>query len=409
MEGFFKVTELDQVLAYRRKFSPLGTQSVILDEGLGRVVACDTAADADLPDFARSTVDGYAVAAASTFGASEANPAYLTVNGSVAMGETGDVPVGPGQAVRIATGGMLPPGADGVVMVEHTEAIDEQTIEVYKSSAPGQHTILKGEDFARADCLVASGTCLRPQEIGLLAAFGIRRIEVYQRPRVGIISTGDEVVPITATPGPGQIRDINMYSLAAQVQAAGGQPVSYGIVPDDYDLLLQTCTRALHECDVIMASGGSSVGMRDFTIQVIEALPASEVLVHGISISPGKPTILAKVQDKPFWGIPGHVTSAMVVFKIVVSPFIEHIGGLSNTGAPPPGISARLNRNLASAQGRVDFVRVRLVNRKDGLWAEPVLGKSGLINTMVKADGLVAIGMNSEGLDKGSHVSVMPL
>ena len=256
------------------------------------------------------------------------------------------------------------------------------------------------------DTLLVRGQPVRSQEAGLLAALGCQAVNVFRKPRIGIISTGDEVVSIEAVPGPGQIRDMNSTTLAAMTLAAGGQPQDYGIIKDNAEHLKTTCGRALAENDMILVSGGSSVGMRDFTIEAFEAQPASEIMVHGVSISPGKPTILARSGDKPMWGIPGHVTSAMVVFRVLVQPFIVYMGGLDDRFRRSFAIPARLARNLPSSQGRVDFVRVRLVNRGDELYAEPILGKSGLINTMVKADGLVRIAADAEGLDKGDQVGV---
>ena len=225
---------------------------------------------------------------------------------------------------------------------------------------------------------------------------------------VGIISTGDEVVPVDQVPVEGQIRDINTHTLSGQVLAAGGVPVVYGIVRDNRDDLMEKCRRALETTDMVMISGGSSVGARDFTVEVLGALPDTGILVHGISISPGKPTILARSGGKAFWGLPGHAVSAMVVFAVVVRPFVDRLCGLTQTARQFP-VQATLSRNLASAQGRVDYVRVRLCEAKGHIMAEPILGKSGLINTMVKADGLIAIGIDTEGLEQGATVRVMPL
>jgi len=409
MKEFFKVQTIDQALAYRSRFHPMPTEAVSLAESMGKILAEDIRSDIDLPDFARSIMDGYAVRGSSTFGASEGNPAYLNVKGTVAMGESADLSVGPGETVRISTGGMLPAGADSVVMVEHTEAVDDTTIEVYRSVAPGQNMVAVGEDIKKGAIALTGGYRIRPQEAGMLAALGFQTVTVYQKPKVGIISTGDEIVPVDQIPGPGQIRDINTYTLQGLVQQLGGTAIPYGIVHDDYPELLAKCTQALAQCDMVLVSGGSSVGARDFTIDVVSAMQNSEILFHGISISPGKPTILARVQHKAFWGLPGHVVSAMVVFSQVVKPFIEHVSGYRDTPGPQVRLSAKLSRNLASAQGRVDYIRVRLVDKAGAIWAEPILGKSGLINTMVKADGLIEIGMNTEGLDQGTRVAVIPL
>ena len=409
MKEFFQVTQLDQVFGYVPEFQQVESESIQLREAAGRVIADNLMSDVNLPDFPRATMDGYAVNAQSTFGASEANPAYLTLKGVVAMAESPVFDVKPGEAAKISTGGMLPEGANSVAMIEHTQLVDESTVEVYRSVAPGQHVIETGEDIAKGEKILARGSLLRPQEIGLLAAFGRETVKVYRKPVVSIISTGDEIVPIDERPGPGKIRDINTYTLAGLVQEAGGTPVMMGIVRDHFDSLYETSAAALSQSDMVLISGGSSVGTRDFTIEVLSSLPYADILVHGITISPGKPTILAKVGQKAFWGLPGHVASAMVVFGIVVRPFIEHIAGRLPPSGRPPRLKALLSRNLASAQGRVDYIRVRFVERDSTLWAEPILGKSGLISTMVKADGLIEIGMNTEGLDKGAEVSVTPV
>ena len=409
MKEFFNVITIEEALAYRTQFPTMKTEKVALADLMGRILAEDIHSDIDLPDFPRSIMDGFAVRGSSTFGASDGNPAYLVVKGAVAMGESSHITVGPGEAVRISTGGMLPAGTDSVVMVEHTEAIDDSTIEVYRSVAPGQNMVTVGEDIRQGEAILTAGQVIRPQETGLLAALGRPNIMVFKKPVVGIISTGDEIVPVTQVPGPGQIRDVNTYTLMGQVIEAGALAVPFGIVDDNYETLLATCSQALAQSDLVLVSGGSSVGARDFTIDVVSAMENSAVLFHGISISPGKPTILARIQDKQFWGLPGHVVSAMVVFSRIVKPFIEYISGLGADEQQAVKLKARLTRNVASAQGRVDFVRVRLHQENGVTWAEPILGKSGLINTMVKADGLIEIGMNTEGLDEGLDVEVILL
>jgi len=409
---FFKVTDLNKVLEYRRIFSKVTAEDVDISETAGRILAEDIISDTDLPDFMRATMDGYAISASSSYGATEANPGWLTIKGAISMGEIPSFRIGPGESARIATGGMLPQGADSVMMIEHTETVgannySPQHIEIYKSIAPGQHVIEIGEDFRKGEMLLCCGQRIRAQETGLLAAFGKQNVLVYQKPEIAIISTGDEVVPIDHTPGFGKIRDINTYTLAGLVKQAGGIPHFYGIIPDVYDALKQTCRQAVEASDMVLISGGSSVGVRDLTIDVLASLPNAEILVHGISISPGKPTILAKVGNCAVWGLPGHVVSAMVVFSVVVKPFIEHISGLAVSREVK--IPAILTRNIASVHGRTDYVRVRLSEKNGKLYAEPILGKSGLINTMVKADGLVEIDMNTEGLYQGAEVWVIPV
>jgi len=404
---FFKVLDVEQVLDLRRGFQPVSSEEVLLEAAVGRILSEDVPAGENLPGFARATVDGYAVQAASTFGAGESSPALLAVVGAVAMGEAPQTAVAAGQAVRIATGGMLPPGADGVVMLEHVESLDESSIEVVRSVAPGQNLIAAGEDFESGARIAAAGRRLRPQDAGVLAAFGRTRVKAFRQPVVGIISTGDEIVPAEAPPGLAQIRDVNRYTLAGLAVQAGAVPVSFGIVRDEFQPLHAACHRALEACDMVLISGGSSVGARDYSVEAISAFAGAELLVHGIAISPGKPTILAKVLGKALWGLPGHVVSSMVVFSRIVRPFLLHIGGLAAPTAEEIRIPARLNRNVASAQGRTDFVRVRLLRGENEWRAEPVLGKSGLINTMVKSDGIIEIGKNVEGLDEGARVEVI--
>ena len=407
MKEFFKVKTIDQALEYAVQFPRMASEKVSLTDSVGRILAEDIKSDIDLPDFSRSIMDGYAVRGSSTFGAGEGNPAFLNITGTVSMGNKPDLCVGPGEAVRISTGGMLPPDADSVVMVEHTEEIDDTTIEVYRSVAPGQNMVKVGEDIKKGEVILRCGGKIRPQEAGLLAALGKQTVPVYKKPLIGIISTGDEVVAVDESPGPGQIRDVNIYTLAGLIQEIGATPIPFGIVRDDYEALLAKSSQALAQCDIVLVSGGSSVGARDFTIDVITALEDSEILFHGISISPGKPTILARVQNKAFWGLPGHVVSAMVVFSRIVKPFTEHVSGCSDAYRKKIRLTAKLSRNLASAQGRVEFIRIRLKQKEGVLWAEPILGKSGLISTMVKADGLIEIGMNTEGIDEGTQVEVI--
>lgn len=409
MKDFFKVTDLEEVLSLAATVPAVESELVPLDTALDRVLAETVFADDDLPPFPRSTMDGFAVRAADTFGASEGNPAYLKVTGSIPMGDAPSMVLRAGEAAHISTGGMLPGGADAVVMVEHTELLDDETLEVYKSMAPGQHVIAAGEDFKRETPLVSRGYRLRPQELGLLSAFGKGRVRVFRRPVVGIISTGDEIVSIDQEPRGAQIRDINTHTLSGFVRASAACPRSYGIVKDDFQTLLETAEAALAETDMLLLSGGSSVGTRDLTIQVLESLPDTRVMVHGISISPGKPTIMARSGKKIVWGLPGHVVSAMIVYHVVVRPFVEKLGGKAADARRWPSLKATLTRNIASAQGRVDYVRVRLSEGENALTAEPVLGKSALINTMVRADGLIAVDKDLEGLDKGAEVAVIPI
>jgi len=414
-KGFFSAKLPQQIFDFFLNFSPVAKEEIELEDALGRVLAEDFIAPEDLPGFSRATVDGYALRAKDTFGASEAVPVWLKVIGEVKMGEIPQAILKREEAIKIATGGMLPKGANAVVMVEHTQQVDETTIEVFKPVTPLENVVLANEDFSQGTLVLPQGHRLRPQDIGILAALGKDYLKVYKRPRVAIISTGDEIVPITEKVRPGQIRDVNSYTLSALVEESKCIPVKMGIVKDDLEALKKTCQEALEKTDVILLSGGSSVGMRDFTLEVIDSLAESEILCHGIAISPGKPTIFARVGTKAIWGLPGQITSAIIVFLVLVKPFLDYISGEKNRFLFEPlptktrTVRAKIKINVPSVQGREDYLRVRLIKEKGTLWAEPIWGKSGLINTLIQADGLVKIDLNAEGLDKGEEVEVVLL
>lgn len=427
--GFLKVVSRAEFCALLAGFAPLEAEVVPLDQALGRVLALDLCAPEDLPQTARASMDGYALAARDAFGATETNPAYadcvadlrIDWGGSAASAGGGLLELAPGQCARIPTGGTLPTGADAVVMVEHTELLagtaagGAPTIEIRKTVAPGENVMLPGEDVRQGHSALPAGRILRAQDVGLLAALGATTVAVGRRPRVGILSTGDELVPAGATPRPGQIRDVNSHAISCLVAEAGAVPVALGIVPDDLPRLTAALESALAACDVVLLSGGSSLGARDHSIAAIVAQPGAEILAHGVAISPGKPTILARVGKgeaaKAVIGLPGQVTSAQVVQTVLVTPFLRHLSGRADALAlPPPPFVAELSRNIAGRPGREDFVRVRLEARPgQHPLAHPVLGKSGLLKTLLAADGLIAVPAEAEGLYKGVLAPVWPL
>jgi len=381
-------------------------EQVPLLKAMGRRLAQDLTAVDAVPGFDRSTVDGFAVRARDTFGATESLPAYLDVTGEVYMGQAAVATgvVGVGQTWRMPTGGMLPPGTDAVVMVEYTEDLDDQTIGVTRPVAPGENIVFAGEDIASGAGVLNRGHVLRPQDLGLLAAVGLSNVSVMAPTKVGIISTGDELVETQEQPGPGQVRDINSYALYGQALAAGAQPRIYGIVRDNFDLLMDKLKQALSECDLVLLSGGSSVGTRDVAARALDTLGSPGVLFHGISIKPGKPTVGAVVNGKPVFGLPGHPVSAMVVFDLLVMPLLRHGVYLDDPLEFP--VRARLTRNMRSASGREDYLRVRLYQENGAFIADPVLGKSGLISTMVQASGLARIPSEKEGVEAGEYIEV---
>ncbi|MTI84892.1 MAG: molybdopterin molybdotransferase MoeA [Firmicutes bacterium] len=378
---------------------------VPLLDSLGKRLGKAVPAKDDVPGFDRSTMDGFAVKAKDTFGASESLPAYLDITGEIFMGKDARGKLGTGQAWKIPTGGMLPPGADAVVMIEYTESLDEDTIGATRPVGPGENVVLRGEDVPHGNTVLQAGHIIRPQDLGMLAAVGVSEVEALNSVRVGIISTGDEVVPVEVKPGPGQVRDINSYALYGQVSACGGEPVLYGVVRDDFKELRDTLAGAVSECDLVILSGGSSVGTRDVASKVIESLGRPGILFHGISIKPGKPTVGAVVENKPVFGLPGHPVSAMVVFELLVAPLVRY--GEYRKNPLEFAVRAKLTRNMRSAAGREDYIRVKLVESEQGeLSAEPILGKSGLIATMVKAHGLAMIPADKEGVEAGEYVAV---
>jgi len=387
---------------------------VSTEHALGRVTAGDVFSPHPLPAFPRSTVDGYAVRAADVYGASDSLPAYLQLAGELPMGAAPTLDLRPGQCALIHTGGMLPDGADAVVMVEHTQSARPDEIEVLRAVAPGDNLLTVGEDVAQGDLVIPSGVRLRPAEIGGLMALGCTRVSVARCPRVAILSSGDEIIAPEQTPQPGQVRDVNSYSLGALVTAAGGQPVRYGILPDRADVMQAAAGRALAECDLVVITAGSSASARDLTSSVIDALGPPGVLVHGVDVRPGKPTILAVCgpagqPGKAVIGLPGNPVSALVIARRFVLPVIDALLGL-HQARPAASVAARLALNLSSQAGREDWVPVRLEAAPDGSWrAEPVFGKSNLIFTLARADGMIRIPPDANGLEAGAPVDVVLL
>ena len=410
MKGFFQLISSSEFLGLFSCFHPLQGTTLPLDRCLHRV-PCDQAlaAPENLPPFSRSTMDGFAVRARDTFGCSESEPALLEIIGEIHMGASGrEFSLKPGQAVHIWTGGELPAKGDAVVMVEYTHLLDEHTVEIFRPVAPGENVIRAGEDFTRGDPVLPDRRMLRPQDLGVLAGLGITELTVSRRPRVGIISTGDELVEPDEPLAPGKIRDINSTTLAALVSEAGGLPTSYGIVGDDLERMLTVCEEALTQNDVLLLSGGSSVGRRDFTLQVLEQIQGSELLAHGVAIRPGKPTLLARRGNQAIFGLPGHVASAMVVFYLFVRPLLRLFMGLPLSHGLMERV-ARCAEQIPSAIGREEYVRVRL-EQEPGLdlpLARPVYGRSGLLRPLVAADGLLVIGRDVEGLDQDSLARIL--
>jgi molybdopterin molybdotransferase len=408
MAEFLILKSAEDARALLAAVPPVEAEMVALDEADGRVLAADVVAPEDLPPWPRATMDGYAVRARDSFGASEAVPAFLTARGAVPMGEVLGHAIGPGETAAIATGGVLPDGCDAVVMVEYTQAAGDE-IEVRRGVAAGENVMRPGDDLRRGERVLAAGRRLRPQDVGALAALGVVRVGVFRRPRVGIVATGNEVVAPDAVPRPGQVRDVNSLALAAAARRAGAAVELAGIVRDDAAALTAGIADLARRCDAVLLSGGSSIGARDLTAIALDAAGA-EVVFHGISVRPGKPTIFARIGGKPVLGMPGVPVSAMVIFDVFVRPMFWRLGGEAPGRDPwPARRRARLRRRAPSVAGREDYLRVRLVAPDaDGRpWAEPVLGGSAALGTLVRADGLVIVPAASEGVAEGDEVEVL--
>lgn len=413
MPEFFNVLPPGEALALLMDRLPerpvAGVCVVDTAQALGRVTAAEIQAAESLPAFPRSTMDGYSVRAADTYGASDGLPAWFTLVGEVPMGRGPDVSLGVGETVVAYTGGMLAGNADAVVMVEHTQTIDAHTIEVMRPVAPGENVAQPGEDVSTGETVLSSGHVVRPQDIGALLALGIEKIKVAQRPRVGILSMGDEVVHPSVTPGPGQVRDINSYTVAGQVVAAGGSAVLLGLVGDDYEEQLVAARQGLAQSDMLVLSAGSSVSARDRTVDIVAELGEPGPLVHGLALRPGKPAIVGLCDGKPVIGLPGNPVSAMVVSSLLVRPTVYRLMGCAEP-PPPAERPAVLAQDIPSAAGREDYVPVRLVEGASGMpKAHPVWGKSGFIFTLVKADGLVKVPADAGGIYAGERVQVREL
>jgi len=403
---FFNVITSDQFAELLTLFPRLSLERVSLDDSLSRTLAEDVVAFEDLPEQARSTVDGYAVSADDTFSASDAIPALLEIADSIQMGTIPGFELKSGQAAPIPTGGFLPRGADAVVMIEYTNHAGANSIEITRPVTVQTNVLKKGEDSRSGDPLMHKGMTLRFQDIGYLAASGFPEVAVYRKPKVAILSTGDEVVPIDRKPRPGQIRDANGHALAALVRESGGEPILFDVIPDDASMLEKTLETALSQSDVMAISGGSSVGARDLMKGAVSRLNNARILAHGIAVKPGKPTLLAERNGKAVFGLPGHPVSALVVAQIFLAPFLRYLQGAElKKGPPGQCIDATLTSAIHSIIGLEEYVRIRIGEKTDGSYeAYPVYGKSGMLSTMVKANGILVIPMNVEGYPKGETV-----
>lgn len=407
MKPFLNLVSADEARKIIFSLPCLNSELVPLGAVTGRRLARNFVAPAALPGFTRSTMDGFAVRARDVFGAGEGSAALLRVVGQCHMGQTPAFELNPGETAAIATGAPLPRGADAVVMIEHSREAGEDLVEIIRSVAPGDNMVEWDEDAVEGETLIRAGAALGPAQIGALAAFGVGEVPVFRQPRVAIFASGDEIVPLTETPPPGKLRDVNSWSVAALCRANGALPSLMGIISDERDRLANALKKRLENFDVIIVSGGSSAGARDHTVAAFLSLPDARILIHGVAISPGKPFILASAANKCLVGLPGHVTSALICARVFLSPLLDHLQGLA---APEPRawIDATLTKSLASAKGREEYIRCSLEKREDRFFATPITAPSAVLSGLLAADGLIVCPENSEGLAAGHNVKVFP-
>ena len=399
MSLFLQLVSVSEAVAEIRNLAVrCGDDSVPLPDAFHRILARDVPADVDIPGFTRSVVDGFAVHASDTTGSGDTIPSIFNLSGRVEMGVSLKHRIKSGECIYVPTGGILPEDADAVVMIEHAEQIGEEVL-VKKPVAYGENVLFFNEDFPAGEVVCTKGRRLTSQDIGVLAAAGCTSVPVVRTPLIGIISTGNELVPVDQKPMPGQVRDVNSYVVAAFVQEQGCRPVHYGIIRDDRNALRSAISLAARECDAVLISGGSSKDERDMVAAIIAE--RGTVLVHGIAIAPGKPTIIGKYDGKPVIGLPGHPASAFIVLIAIVRHMITAMTG--ETGSALRTIQATLGQNIPSSKGREDYVRVEVRNGT----AMPLFGKSGLLNTLVRSTGVIRVPAESEGLETGTRVEVI--
>lgn len=408
-----KPSDFWSVVKEKINLKDIEKEKVNFENSINRLLAEEITAKENLPSFHRSTVDGYAVKSKDIQGVSESLPAYLDLIGEVEMGEETDLSVKEGEAAYIPTGGMLPEGADCVVMVEHTEQISDELVECYSSAGVGENIIKKGEEIEKGETILKKGKKIKPRDLGALSGLGITDVLVYKKPKIAIISTGDELVSPEEKSNFGQIRDINTYTISSLLKKAGADVIKAGIIEDTYQELKKSIKNHI-KVDLILVSGGSSAGIKDITVDVINELGKPGVLIHGLKVKPGKPTILGQINQTPIMGLPGHPGSAWMITNKFVKPLVKSISGEYKIGLIEKEIeydlikqSAVLNRNLSSDRGREEAVPVKIKVKESKIYADPILGKSSFMRIFIESDGYIEIDSESEGLKKGTDVEII--
>lgn len=403
---FFNVVSREEgrsLLEERFKDYQFPKEKVHILESLGRNIGENIYSNINVPEFNRSTVDGYAIRSIDSHGATDSIPSVLNILGEIEMGRESNYTINPGETVYIPTGGMVPENADGIVMIENTEKLDKDTLLIYDPVSQGENIIYKGDDIKNGDIAIKKDSKITPEIIGVLAALGIEYINVYKKPRFYIISTGDEIIDIDEELSLGKVRDINAYALHGLIERLGGQVVGRSIIRDDYKALRDEVDKALDISDIILMSGGSSVGERDYTHKVIDSFEGEGVFVHGVAIKPGKPTILGEGRGKLMVGLPGHPVSSIIVFKSFIEWFINNRFSMKKI---KPSVEAIMDFNFPSSSGRTTYQMVKLEEREGRYHALPSFGKSGMISLLAESQGYVILETKEEGIYKGEKRKV---
>ncbi len=401
LRGFQKLTSIEEALQLffdRLRIEQLKTVTILLHEALNRVLAEDIIAEEDLPRFDRSAVDGYAVKAEDTFGASQFKPKILQI--------TDNEEVGDNQAKQVWTGNLIPKGADAVVMLENTKRINNEKVEIWLSLTPGENVSKKGEDIHKGEIAIEAGTRLKPHHLGLMVALGMAKVKVFEKPKVAILATGNELVEIGGKPSKDQIFEANTLVLSALCRELGAEPLDLGIARDDVNEIFEKLEFGLEKADAIITTGGTSVGVSDLVPEAVNKIGKPGVIVHGVAMRPAMPTALAVAAGKPIVILSGNPVAAMIGFEVFARPLICRMLGLKRKESRPV-VKAKITRRVTATLGRKTFVRVRVFQKNGELFAEPVSARgSGIISTMTKANGYVVVPENREGLEEGESVSV---
>lgn len=403
---FFNVVKVDrarELIMENFKEYKFETETVDILKSRDRVLSKNIFSIVDVPDFDRSTVDGYAIDVDDSYGASQTIPSILEIIGEVKMGKWESREIESGETMYVPTGGMIPKGANGMIMIENIQKMDKDTLLLYKPITIGENIILKGNDIKKSSLILKKGKKIDCGNIGVLASLGIKRVEVFKKPKFYIISTGDEIIDIDKELTPGKIRDINSYTLHTLIEDIGGEVVGRQIVNDDYTLLKDATEKAIDMSDIVLLSGGSSVGTRDFTYKVVDSFPGKGIFVHGMNIKPGKPTIIAEAKGKLVIGLPGHPVSSIIVFKALVEDYINKKFYIDEI---PSQVNGKMKFNFPSSPGKTTYQMVTLEKKGGEYFAMPSFGKSGMISMLSNSDGYIVLQDYEEGIYKGEMKTV---